>query len=135
MRFWNALVPMGLLLPIVAAGFHGGIMTQVSPPNGNGWASIFWAAVPSGHDICDTNNNEINKYASNPVALGYPLKFQICNTTVTVSYDLNHWTTDQGNGDCFRIGPDPLLNAGNCTDSSQAQVWYDKFFCDSHVCA
>ncbi|KAF8342112.1 uncharacterized protein EI90DRAFT_3032153 [Cantharellus anzutake] len=133
MRFWNALVPMGLLLPIVAAGFHGGILTQTAPPDSNGWASIFWIAVPSGHDICDSQEKEINIHASNIVPLGYPLKFQICDNTVTVSDDLNHWATDQGNGDCFRIGPDPLFNAGNCTDSSQ--VWYDKFFCDSHVCA
>ncbi|KAF8333450.1 uncharacterized protein EI90DRAFT_3052057 [Cantharellus anzutake] len=133
MRFWNALVPMGLLLPIIAADFHGGIWIEASPPNGNGWANISWHAVPSGYDICDTNETEINKYASIPVALGYPLEFYVCNTTVTVSYDLNHWTTNQGDGDCFRIGPNPLSNAGNCTDSVEG--WCDKFFCATHVCA
>ncbi|KAF8333455.1 uncharacterized protein EI90DRAFT_3015351 [Cantharellus anzutake] len=126
MRFWNSLFPTGLLLPIVAADFHGGILTQ-DPLDGSDWSSIWWVTVASRNLSCKPMASEIHKYASTLVPLGYPLKFNICDTTVTVSDDLNYWNTNQASGDCFRTGPDPRFNAGNC--SGPIQNYYDKFFC------
>ncbi|KAF8327874.1 uncharacterized protein EI90DRAFT_3290747 [Cantharellus anzutake] len=115
MRFWNTLVPIGLL-PVIAADFHLGQWIRIT--NDARWAQSWRILVPSALDLCSKIGDVVGTPDVAAIAFGGSQEVQICGVTITVSYDMMRWNSTNASGECTRIGHDPTwdveyLHAGN----------------------